>query len=630
MRDPKLPPEQFKTDRIAYSRSIASLADLAALDGALASGDAVRFVSRARLALTLHPRISDLSTPNSLTLQVFNDSEATLLAGITLVHGSESREPGLPDVSFSGGREPLVPGMWNQLRFPRESFGFYGMPVGWSDVRSLEIAFAWEKTHTGPDEIRVSLAGLDGEWREIPRGPRLTAEGLGSLLERDVQGVTRFFDDSQRQASLYFHGQEGVFQSLYGERDPAGDIPPPHQYPHEEAEAILSGSIMGQRLPEPIPWDANPLGVQEWTHFLNLHHFMRELVKALAETGDGRYAQALDHMVAHWIEANPVPLDSNGGAGPAWETLSAAWRLREWLWIVGIAWLHPSFRSETNLGMLSSIWEHARHLMDHQGHPNNWIIVESSALALAGLCFPQFTEATQWVETALKRLRREIRRQFFADGAHFELSPLYHAICLHALLEVKRAAASVGRMLPEEFAAPLEKSAQFLASLCRPDFSWPSLNDSGGAAGDYCALVELAGGMYGREDLVWIGSRGQRGRTPDWTSRAFPDAGIAVMRSHHAADANFLVFRAGPPGATHVHGDALSLDVTALGHPLLVDPGITAYAPGPLTDHYRSASAHNMILIDGHGPERAGLSFLERTRCAGEDFSWSSHPLAFE
>ncbi len=624
MKDPKLPAEQFVTDRVLFSRSIASPADLAALDGASISGDAVEFASRTKLVLTFHPPASDLSDFNSLALRVLNRSLETLLVGIKLIHGSQSLRSGPSDVSFSGGRESVVPGKWNHVRFPRESFGFYGAPDGWTDVQVMEIAFTWEKTYTGSNEIRVSLGELRGEWREVPVGPRLRPSGLAPLLDRDVPGVTSFLDNSQARAFGRFTGPGGVFRSLYTAGDSTASIPPPHQFPREGAERILGGHIMGQRIDNPIPWDANPLGAQEWTHFLNRHHFMRELVQSLAETGDERYAQALDSMVALWIEASPVPVDSNGGAGPSWETLSAAWRLREWLWVVGIAWQHRSFSAETRLRMLRSIWEHARHLMDHQGHPNNWIIVESAALALAGLCFSEFTEATLWTDTGVERLQTQFRRQFFEDGSHFEVSPLYHAICLHALLEVKRAAAAVKRRLPDEFDAPLEKSAEFLASLCRPDFSWPSLNDSGGATGDYCALTELAGEIYRRADLIWIGSRGSRGRAPDWASRAFPDAGIAVMRSHHGRDANCLVFRAGPPGASHVHGDALSLDVTALGSPRLVDPGITGYAPGALTDHYRSPSAHNMILIDGKAPERAGMSFRERTRAAGDDFSWTS------
>jgi hypothetical protein len=401
-------------------------------------------------------------------------------------------------------------------------------------------------------------------------------------------------------------------------------VPPPHPYPKESADEILAGRIMGQDLGKEIQWDANPLGFLEWTHFLNRHHFMRELILAFVRSADDRYVLELDRLISDWVKRNPVPVGSNGGAGPAWETLSVAWRLREWLFVVEHAWSSDSFQESTKTEMLRSIWEHATSLMEHKGHPNNWIIVEAASLALTGLAFPEFKESDQWVNTGFERLHTEFSRQFFDDGVHFEISPMYHAICFHALLEVKLAADKRVVRLPDEFGEPLEGLSDYLATLCRPDFTWPSLNDSGSATQDYTALILLAGEVFQRPDLLWIGSRGLRGEPPTRKSQTFPDAGIAVMRSDYMREANFLVFRAGPAGASHVHEDVLSLDLTALGEPRLVDPGITTYAPDRLTDHYRSAAAHNTILVNGKGRDLSRMSFKEKPRPAGEDFSLGS------
>jgi hypothetical protein len=49
-------------------------------------------------------------------------------------------------------------------------------------------------------------------------------------------------------------------------------------------------------------------------------------------------------------------------------------------------------------------------------------------------------------------------------------------------------------------------------ALCRPDFTWPSLNDSGGVAGDYAAVMRLAGEVLHRDDFRWIGTKGALGR----------------------------------------------------------------------------------------------------------------------
>ncbi|MFH1116911.1 MAG: alginate lyase family protein [Pseudomonadota bacterium] len=645
MRDPNLPPDWFLRDEVLLREGLFEAHDFSECPGASSSNDAVRFSSTSGLILKLHPETHDLSKYDRFSLKVVSHTGEDVLVGVTLRHGSEEDSPDhTRPVSLSGGREVLPPGRWEDLRFPRESFGSYGSPKGWTDVREIEIAFTRERTHVGPHDIDVSIAGLWGERRRIPAGPRLTLPGLQAVLAVSLEDIAAYSrgggskegsgKDSSgkrsleqripaRRPALPIRSGERSFEPYTG-LDIGLSIPAPHSYPVESADEILAGRIMGCPVGLPVAWDSDPHGMQEWTHFLNRHHFMRQLIQGIAATGNPGYVTALDAPAAHWIKSNPVPIGSNGGAGPAWETLSAAWRLREWLWIVGIAWPLEDFTQDTKIAMLRSIWEHARSLTDHRGHPNNWIIVESAALALAGMCFPEFREAEQWFTAGMERLRAEFHRQFFEDGVHFEISPFYHAICLHALLEVKQAAAARGIALPPEFDSPLEKTAEYLAALCRPDFTWPSLNDSQGVFGDYRALMGLAGRVYKRPDFAWVGSEGRQGKPPKDTGRVFPAAGICTMRSRYGRDANFLVFRTGPAGAAHVHWDTLSLDVTALGRPRLVDPGITSYAPDPLTGHYRSAAAHNTILINGKGVDPARMAFQERVKPADKPLHWTS------
>lgn len=621
MKEPRLSSSQFLRDKVLSSQRIIDAQELASVAGAALTDGVCSLVGRGRISVRLQTRGRNLSHFNQLALTARNVSPSEVLAGLKLFFDRPPDGKSDAAVSFTGGREPVPVGDWIDLRFPVESFGSYGAQPDWSDVQEIELTLGFDRDYAGPDHIEVHVGSLDGCRREIPDGPRLTEEGLLEVLSDDPGQVLGFFCGTCREASPAARSRKTALDR-YSARSSEIHIPPPHPYPVNSADRILNGTIMGHKIGHPIPWRADPLGAQEWTHFLNRHHFTRELVKAYVGTGAAHYAEALDGIVESWIRDNPVPVGSNGGAGPSWETLSAGWRLREWLWIAGIAWRSSSFRRRTQRAMLRSVWEHATSFMDHTGHPNNWIIVESTALVLAGLCFPWFREARCWLEVGIGRLRKGIRTQFFDDGAHFELSPLYHAICLHALVEVSSAAEAAQVHLPHELRSPLEACAEYLSSLCRPDFTWPSLNDSGGFTEDYCALMARMGEEFGRRDFTWVGSRGKSGEPSGQCSRAFPDAGIALMRSHQGPEANFLVFRAGPAGAAHVHDDVLSLDVTALGRPRLVDPGITSYAPGPLTDYYRSARSHNTILINGKGPVRAGMNYRERILPAGGRFSW--------
>jgi hypothetical protein len=599
MWDPDLSDAHFRRDR-ALTRACIDFEVIDSPFKGASSAGAFSVSATGILSFTIKPASADLSAFDTLLINLLNTSRDTVLVGLKLCHGTQTISEG---VSFSGGREELLPGISTCLKFPIESFGTYGGAIDRKNIQRISFVFCREKQYAGSEPVSIIFRGLEGESREHSRGPRLTSRGLRYLLQGgSIEGAC-----------------DANVVSLYRQSNPAMWIPPPHRYSKEHADQVLRGEIMGFHLGCPsIDWTANPEGSLEWAHFLHRHHFLRSLVIGYAETENQAYSQALENIITDWIISNPVPIDSNGGAGPCWETLSVAWRLREWLWVAGVTETFHLFRPEARELILRSIWEHAQSLVDHHGHPNNWIIVESAALVLAGLCFPGFRDARSWRKSGIQRLVTEFERQFYQDGVHFEISPMYHAICFHVLLEVREAAQKAGEPLPEIFFDPLERCADYLAGLCRPDFTWPSLNDSGPMNKDYNALLLKAGDIFSRPDLQWIGSRGAEGEAPDSGLRVFPDAGIAVMRSGYEPDAHFAVFRAGPAGASHVHEDVLSLDITAYGRPLLVDPGITSYGPAALTEHYRSGPAHNAIFPKA-GFLRSKASFRERIKPAGND-----------
>jgi hypothetical protein len=570
MKTPNLAVDIFARDLVLAQRSLALGWDWLPL----AAADKRHDLYRQHGVLQLFLPAPGLKEIDELCLLARNQGATPLLAGLTLCHASQAK-------SFSGGRAVLVPGGWQELRFPAEDFGTFGRVGGahapapdWSQVRELHLTLAGEKG-APPPEIRVRLGALSGRSRQRPPGPRLRPQGLADLL-------------AQRTAGVGF---------CYGPDHPGAQVPPPHNYEPDTMAGLLAGRVLGQAAGFPWSWDANPPGDLEWPHFLHRHHCLRPL--ALASPGDRKLGQALAEALTTWIVAHPVPLDSNGGASPAWETLSVAWRLREWLWIRGLAW--EVLDQPSRDLFLCSVWEHARHLLDHRGHPNNWALVEAAALSLAGICFPEFREAAGWWREGLARLGQEARRQSQADGSQVELSPLYQAVGLHALLETRLAVRAAGLRFPRPAEAALRRGLAYLAALARPDFSWPALNDSWGARGDYTRLLAWAGRDFQQPHWTWLGSRGRQGSPPPEGPRHFRQAGMALLRAGDDGNAPWLLLRAGPPGLTHAHQDALSLEVFSQV-PRLVDPGITSYAPGPLTEHYRAAAAHNLPLLDGQGP----------------------------
>jgi len=592
MLDPSLSPRKFRLDEVARKVEIVDRM-MPAMPERVGGREHLRFRHECRKR--------DFSSFNRFVLTAKNRGDRPVLIELKLYHASGNTEDISQAMSLSGGREVLDPYEEKEIHFPIEAFGVYGRPDYWKDITAIEAIFKTERGEAANSPLQVDAGPLYAEHRLTAEGPRLTAEGLQSVLKKHLP---------ERHCPYPMTKEDLLLLR----------IPAPHPFPQGDADAVLHGRIMGYDLTFPFPWHTPPSAHLEWAHFFHRHHFLREILLAFDEDHDQRYIAFIRDVLMSWIKGNPICVGSNGGAGPAWETLSTAWRLRLWLFLKKAVWQHEAFHDEAKQYTLCSLWEHARHLLNHQGHPNNWQLIEAAALALAGISLPEFQEASQWRDEGMARLADACGQQFLPDGIHFEGSPLYHALCLQAILEVRQAAAMAGCLIPENITGVIGRAASYLGALCRPDFTWPAINDSGSAGSDYTALMHAAGRILDRPDLTWHGTRGKDGMPPDKDFLVFPYGLTGVMRTAPSSGKHYLVFRAAPPGAFHQHEDCLSIDVATDGVPRLVDPGITAYAPTALTSHYRSAGSHNMMLIDGKGPVPSPALHSHRETNAGRDF----------
>ncbi len=565
MDKPGFPNSEFQDDRLVWRRPVHGVTGPPSGVGS-ASISLGQVQGPAPLVLNLRLSDAALSGADAICMDLANHSPVPCLTGIAIhCDGAEGGS------FFSGALEPLAAGAERQVLFPLEAMGKEGQPGDWALASALEVSFALPKGSDFIGELTLAVEGVHCLKRRLPLGPRLRESGLARVLRRpSAIGPADRGEQNRRHVTMA--ACNGPW------------IEPPLPTPLERPELLLDGMIMGRRTGCPPQWNGLPDHPHQWLHLLHRQHFLRPLVREFARTRRPALARTVALVITDWIKNNPVPLASGGGAGPAWETLSAAWRLREWLTVMAVMKPIPKFESI----MLSSVWEHARHLMDHRGHATNWAMVEAAALALAGLELPAFKEAELWAQTGLERLAYEAGRQFWDDGVHFELSPLYQAICLEALLAVRRAILARGGAFPPELEKTLGLGLDYLRALRRPDGTWPALNDSWGIDGDYDALLALADREFQAQGL------------PPGNGIIFPRGGVCVLGScPDTAHGNRLVLRAGPAGAAHAHDDTLSLDVCLAGRAFVVDPGVSSYDPDRRSEFYRSAQAHSMPWVDG-------------------------------
>jgi hypothetical protein len=125
---------------------------------------------------------------------------------------------------------------------------------------------------------------------------------------------------------------------------------------------------------------------------------------------------------------------------------------------------------------------------------------------------------------------------------------------------------------------------------------------------------------------------GAAGPAPAHTSRLFAAGGYGVMRDSWDQNANHAVIDCGPHGALncgHAHSDALSIEIAALGRPVVVDTGTFTYT-GPTADrdHFRHSASHNTVTVDGQSSSVPAGPFAWQSRADARVERWWSGTLA--
>jgi hypothetical protein len=346
-----------------------------------------------------------------------------------------------------------------------------------------------------------------------------------------------------------------------------------------------------------LDWAANPSDSSEWLLMIHRHAWWPLWGAAYRISGDEKYAQAFVGQLTDWIERNPLPLKKSEHLA-AWRLMEAGLRIRvSWIPAFGCFFRSPAFTDNAKQMMLRAFYDHGQFL--HQFYTNrNHLVRESNGLISVGLCFPEFFSSSEWVESGLSRLDGEVQAQVNADGSHIEMSVGYQWLTIDEFEVTRSLLGRYQRKLPNaDLHETLRKMYEFLASVMRPDRSFPQLND-GFILWDADRLAE-AGRVSEWTNIEYVGSGGVSGLQPEYCSRSFPNAGLHVMRSDWSADARYLIFDTGPYGGPHGHEDKLSFELFAYGALFIVDPGSYTYERNnPYRNYFVGSQGHNTVLVD--------------------------------
>ena len=344
--------------------------------------------------------------------------------------------------------------------------------------------------------------------------------------------------------------------------------------------ADISAATIWQDTSRPLLW------------LYNLHY-----LDDLAAEGAADRAAWQRSLIERWISENP-PV-----SGIGWQPYPCSLRIVNWIkWHLFVEPLSPAAQH--------SLAIQARHLRQRMEYHilGNHLIANAKAMYLVGAFFSG-DEAEGWRALGAELLARELNEQVLADGAHFELSPMYHLIVLEDVLDVINIGRTFGTALPphvENVAASMLAWAEVMQ---HPDGDIPFFNDA--TFGIAPPPADLA--AYARRLGLGAGERPAPEKTMSASGYVRLDMGKATLFADLAA--------VGPdylPG--HAHADTLSFELSLKGHRLVVNSGTSVYGTGPVRQQERATAAHSTLSIDGLNSSDvwAGFRVGRRARVHGK------------
>lgn len=194
-----------------------------------------------------------------------------------------------------------------------------------------------------------------------------------------------------------------------------------------------------------------------------------------------------------------------------------------------------------------------------------------------------FSDETLY-KKASEILIEELTEQVLNDGAHFELSPMYHQILLHRLLDCIRLIAmnpwkedGVGSFLKETAL----KMLSWLDNVTFSNGNIPMVND--------CAygIAPTSKQLFDYAEKLGL----------KWSKCKLSDSGYRKFQQ-----TNYELFvdvgNVGPtyqPG--HAHSDTFNFELYVNGKPVIIDTGTSTYEKNALRQQERETAAHNTVKI---------------------------------
>ena len=221
----------------------------------------------------------------------------------------------------------------------------------------------------------------------------------------------------------------------------------------------------------------------------------------------------------------------------------------------------------------------------------NHIISNFKAIIFAGYFFDN-EQSKRWLRDGKKKLLKQLDEQILKDGAHCELSPMYHNIVISDLLDLLQINNLSKTKYDQGFEIALNKKINSMLdwskNMTHPDNEIAFFNDSTFSVcprfnelKDYKNLVSKEQFQDETQNISYMSDSGYISLRTDLGKIIIDVGNIGIDHN---------------PG--HAHADSLSFELSINSKRFFVNSGTSTYTRSELRNFQRSTRAHNTVEVN--------------------------------
>jgi len=327
-----------------------------------------------------------------------------------------------------------------------------------------------------------------------------------------------------------------------------------------------------------IEWNRSDLNVGTRLWKLNLHYqnYLIDMVHAWNKNQNLEAVAFVESTITNWINENP--LGKKDFAKDNWNSYSISLRIMNWVKVYSA--LHEKFNESFKERWRSSLLNQTQFLFENLEYDiqGNHLLENGFGLLFASYFF----QNQKFYNKAVQILEQQLTIQILDDGAHFELSPMYHSILLQRMLDSINVV-NHNPWVNDKFSLTLAFKTKlmlgWLNQITNSGKIFPLLNDAANnIAPSPHQLFDYAKKLNLECSIIKLNESGYR------------------IIQHNEWRAVFDVGQIGPdfiPG--HAHADTLQFVCSYRDQPFLVDTGTSTYNSGEVRNRERATSSHNTV-----------------------------------